>query len=220
MRAMQEILDTNLPAICVIVALLLLGSQYMSSKTDNIYVDKITNKILPGNSLILKPITLSGWQMSHVQWTQFKSGLNYIFGIKQPALVFTEHNSSKLALAKQQSLMIVNSFVSATFAIFLGLSVVLPPLILMLLFWRPVIAWWLTPTMLLSSLWWLSKESQSGFYIWFLSVLSLSMLVILTLIKQQYFRSALNAFAGVKSLPFHLPVVYMLALIIIAAIKA
>jgi len=51
-------------------------------------------------------------------------------------------------------------------------------------------------------------------------VLSLSMLVILTLIKQQYFRSALNAFAGVKSLPFHLPVVYMLALIIIAAIKA
>lgn len=211
--------DKRIPVLCLIVAMLLLGSQFMTSRIDNIYANKFTNKTAPGNSLTLRPINLSGWQLSHIQWTQFKSGFNYIFGIKQPALVFTNNNSSELALAKQQSLMIVNSFVSATFAMFLGFAVVLPPLILMLLFWRPVIAWWLTPTMLLSSLWWLSKGSQSGFYFWFLSVLSLSMLVVLILIKRQYFRSALNAFAGVKSLPFHLPVLYMVSLIIIAAVK-
>lgn len=148
---------------------------------------------------------LSGWRLSQLQWTQFEIGFNYFFGIN-PVAITGEY---------QALLLRVNSIGSAVFSLFLGLSAVLLPLILLLLLWKPLWAWWCTPTMVLSSLWWLSDKSLPGFYLWISSALVASILVISVLIERRYFRYFLNAFAGPKSLPFHLPVIYIALLIVV-----
>ncbi|VAW74161.1 hypothetical protein MNBD_GAMMA12-2887 [hydrothermal vent metagenome] len=150
-----------------------------------------------------------GWDLTLMQWDQLKAGSHYLLG----------QSPSAIKPAHYRYFLRVNSLNSAIFALFLGLSSVLLPLVLLLLLIRPVWAWWISPTMFMSSLWWISDDNHEGFYVWFLSILILIILVISVLIKRQYFRSGLNAFVGVKSLPFHIPVVYLVVLIVIAATR-
>ncbi len=157
----------------------------------------------------MAPVTrFTGWDMTLMQWAQLNAGTNYILG----------QSLSPVKAAHEKYFLRVNNLNSAIFALFLGFSSLLLPLVLLLVLIRPVWAWWLSPTMFLSSLWWISDDNQEGFYVWFLSILILIIVVISVLIRRGYFRTGLNAFAGMKSLPFHLPVLYLIILVVIAAL--
>ena len=171
----------------------------------------MVSQFMPARTLVTQNSgsSFTGWEMTQVRINNINRGLSYIFG----------YTSQPSALDRARLNTRVTSFISALFAIFLGLCAILAPLVIVLILMRPVIAWWLTPTMLISAVWWFPQFSLPGFYLWFLSLLALSLLVINTLIISKYFRTWLNAFAGLRSIPFHIPVLYIVFMFIFAAVN-